>query len=272
MFCPSCGTRNPDGSRFCGACGTDLSARGPGASQVMAGTPQVAAQVPAPGAPTPTRPTAAVRGRVIAGVAVAVAAALVVAVGLLTDWFGLAQSYLVPGTYTIITSTPASNTMVCSIAEGDRISLTIRGTSCVEGDARVNQTDRGHLYVQMPITAAGLSEIGTNNTESGHTLNLVIPRGAPYSIVGTWAAWTTDRGDQPDGGLGWMKVEDNGTFTLGNIPIYDKGTTAVMAESLKAGNFQGNSDAASGSWTRQGDGSFVLTFPDGNTLTFQYHK
>ena len=135
MFCPSCGTRNPDGSRFCGACGADLSARGPGASQVMAGTPQVAAQVPAPGAPTPTRPTAAVRGRVIAGVAVAVAAALVVAVGLLTDWFGLAQSYLVPGTYTIITSTSASNTMVCSIAEGDRISLTIRGTSCVEGDA-----------------------------------------------------------------------------------------------------------------------------------------
>ena len=69
-----------------------------------------------------------------------------------------------------------------------------------------------------------------------------------------------------------MKVEDNGTFTLGNIPIYDKGTTAVMAESLKAGNFQGNSDAASGSWARQGDGSFVLTFPDGNTLTFQYRR
>ena len=273
MFCPSCGTRNPDGSRFCGACGADLSARGPGSTpQAMAGTPQVA------GAPAPTRPAAAARGRVgrgraIAGVAVAVAVALAVAVGLRTDWFGLAQPYLVPGTYTIITSTSASNTMVCSIAEGDRISLTIRGTSCVEGDARVNQTDRGHLHVQIPITAAGLSEIGTNNTEPGHTLNLVVPRGAPDSIVGTWAVWTTDRGDQPDGGLGWMKVEDNGTFTLGSISIYDKETTAVMAESLKAGNFQGSFAAASGSWTRQDDGSFVLSFPDSDgALTFQYRR
>ena len=40
MFCPRCGTRNPDGSRFCGACGADLSARGPGSTpQAMAGTP-----------------------------------------------------------------------------------------------------------------------------------------------------------------------------------------------------------------------------------------
>ena len=267
MFCPSCGTRNPDGSRFCGACGADLSARGPGASQAAAPAASVAA------GPAARRRRSWRRRAPVA--AVAVALVTIAVAGLVTGWFGFARPSITPGTYTIITSTSASNTMVCSIAEGDRISLTIRGTSCVEGNARVNQTDRGHLYVQMPITAAGLSEIGTTNTEPGHTLNLVIPRGAPDSIVGTWAAWTTDRGDQPDGGLGWMKVEDNGTFTLGSIPIYDKGTTAVMAESLKAGNFQGNSDAAyaaSGNWTRQGDGSFVLTFPDGNTLTFQYRR
>ena len=66
-----------------------------------------------------------------------------------------------------------------------------------------------------------------------------------------------------------MKVEDDGTFRTGSISSSD---AAAVADSLKAGTFQGDANATSGSWTRQDDGSFVLTFSDGNTHTFQYHK
>lgn len=125
MFCPSCGTRNPDGSRFCGSCGTDLSGRGAGTP-----APQAATQAPVPGAPAFARPAAAARGRsagrgrVIAGIAAAVAVALVIAVGLRTGWFGLAQPHLTPGTY-ILTSLPLGQ--LASIAYDDDGSLRRRG-------------------------------------------------------------------------------------------------------------------------------------------------
>ncbi|MFC2340179.1 MAG: zinc-ribbon domain-containing protein, partial [Olsenella sp.] len=84
MFCPSCGTRNPDGSRFCKTCGTDLSSRGAGTT-----ASQAAVQAPVPDTPAFARPTTAAhrhigRGGVIAGIAAAVAIALVVAAGLRT--------------------------------------------------------------------------------------------------------------------------------------------------------------------------------------------
>ena len=110
MFCPSCGARNPNGSRFCKACGTDLSGKRVGAPALRA-----AAQAPAPGAPAFARPAAAARGRstgrrrVIAGIAAAVAVALVVAVGLRTSWFGLATSCLVPGAYAFVGNSDAAS-------------------------------------------------------------------------------------------------------------------------------------------------------------------
>ena len=200
MFCPSCGTQIPDGSRFCGSCGTDLSARGTGAPAAPA-----PGQVSVLRVPIPARHASAARGRVVAGVAVAVAVALVVAVGLHTGWFGLTGSHLVPGTYTF-SSSSVSYEMVLSVTEGDHVGLTIGKDSWVEGDARVSQAGSDHLHVQAPLTTAVLHEPGTTTTTfeemgvsragiaalglgddqpSGYTLNLVVPRGAPNSIVGT---------------------------------------------------------------------------------------
>ena len=132
MFCPSCGTRNPDVSRFCGSCGADLSGR-------RAGSPaaQAAAQVPASRAPIPARRAPAARIRVVAGIAAAVAVALIVAVGLSTGWFGFAKPHLTPGTYTYTytypsinsdlstTSSDASLTAAISVSQGDRVSFTV---------------------------------------------------------------------------------------------------------------------------------------------------
>ena len=216
MFCPSCGARNPNGSRFCKACGTDLSGKRVGAPALRA-----AAQAPAPGAPAFARPAAAARGRstgrrrVIAGIAAAVAVALVVAVGLRTSWFGLAQPHLTPGTYTFTSSLVDSSlalhttTAVLSVTEDGSATLAIDGQS-IGGNAQVSWAERDHLYVQVPIMRASLGLGENQNNRFGpvsnslksiaalrlgddqsltFSINFVFPRGAPDSIVGTWAMW-----------------------------------------------------------------------------------
>ena len=301
MFCPSCGARNPDGSRFCKTCGTDLSSRGAGTTASQAAT-----QAPAPGAPAFARPAAAARGHigrggVIAGIAAAVAVALVVAVGLRTGWFGLAQPHLMPGTYTF-TSSPVDSslashtTMVLSVIEDGSATLAIDGQS-IGGNARVSWAGRDHLYVQVPVTRASLGLGENSKPEFGNVMNslksitalsldddqplagsihFVFPRGAPDSIVGTWAMWLTDENGStlPYGDMNlfiWQRFEGDGSFRGGYVPSSD---VAATVDSLKAGTFQGNSNVkVSGSWTKQNDGSFVLNTPVGSSInTFQYHR
>ena len=301
MFCPSCGARNPEGVQFCKACGADLSGRRAGAP-----APQAAVQAPTPGAPAFTRLATATRrhigrGGVIAGIAAAVAIALVVAAGLRTNWFGLAQPHLMPGTYTF-TSSPVDSslashtTMVLSVIEDGSATLAIDGQS-IGGNARVSWAGRDHLYVQVPVTRASLglrenSKPEFTNVKDGlksdtalrlgddqsltFSINFVFPRGAPDSIVGTWAMWLTDENGStlPYGDMNlfiWQRFEGDGSFRGGYVSPSD---TAAAIESLKAGTFQGNSNVAvSGSWTKQDDGSFVLNTPYGSSInTFQYHR
>lgn len=212
------------------------------------------------GAPILTGLTA--RGRVIAGVAAIVLVAVVVAAGLNTSWFGLAGPHLVPGNYTLSGSS-ASNTIVASVTQGNHVSLEYEGHSWV-GDAQVSRVGKDHLHVRVPIAEEG-------GQLSGCMLNLVIPQGAPGSVIGTWAMWFTDENGFPNlGGIAWAVIEDGDTLRGGVVSSSD---APAAARSLGMGTFQGDSGAKPGSWARQDDGSFALTFPDSDgALTFRYHR
>lgn len=237
MFCPGRNMRNLDKNE---SHRTDQSGRSAGAP-ILTGL--------------------AARGRVIAGVAAIVVVAIVVAAGLNTSWFGLAGPHLVPGNYTLSGSS-ASNTIVASVTQGNHVSLEYEGHSWV-GDAQVSRVGKDHLHVRVPIAE-----------ESGQLsdcmLNFVIPQGAPGSVIGTWAMWFTDENGFPNlGGIAWAVIEDGDTLRGGVVSSSD---APAAARSLGMGTFQGDSGAKPGSWARQDDGSFALTFPDGGTLTFRYHR
>ena len=208
-----------------------------------------------------------------------------------------------PGTYTftssLVDSSLASHTttMVLSVAEGDSVVFTFERGQSFGGNAWVSWAGRDYLYVQVPITRASLglrenSKPEFTNVKDGlksdtalrlgddqsltFSINFVFPRGAPDSIVGTWAMWLTDEKGStlPYGDMNlfiWQRYEDDGSFRGGYVPSSD---VAATVDSLKAGTFQGNSNVeVSGSWTKQDDGSFVLNTPYGSsTNTFQYHR
>ena len=236
MFCPGRNMRNLDKNE---SRRTDQSGRSAGA---------------------PILTELAARGRVIAGVAAIVVVAIVVAAGLNTSWFGLAGPHLVPGNYTLSGSS-ASNTIVASVTQGNHVSLEYEGHSWV-GDAQVSRVGKDHLHVRVPIAEEG-------GQLSGCMLNLVIPQGAPGSVIGTWAMWFTDENGFPNlGGIAWAVIEDGDTLRGGVVSSSD---APAAARSLGMGTFQGDSGAKLGSWAKQDDGSFVLTYPDG-TFTFQCRR
>ena len=191
-----------------------------------------------------------------------VVVASVVAAGLNTSWFGLAGPNLVPGNYTLSGSS-ASNTIVASVTQSNHVSLEYEGHSWV-GDAQVSRVGKDHLHVRVPIAEEG-------GQLSGCMLNLVIPQGAPGSVIGTWAMWFTDENGFPNlGGIAWAVIEDGDTLRGGVVSSSD---APAAAKSLGMGTFQGDSGAKPGSWARQDDGSFALTFPDSDgALTFRYHR
>ena len=207
-----------------------------------------------------------------------------------------------PGTYTftgnLVDSSLASHTTtaVLSVTEDGSATLAIDGQS-IGGNAQVSWAGRDHLYVQVPIMRASLGLGENQNNRFGpvsnslksiaalrlgddqsltFSINFVFPRGAPDSIVGTWAMWLTDEKGStlPYGDMNlfiWQRYEDDGSFRGGYVPSSD---VAATVDSLKAGTFQGNSNVeVSGSWTKQDDGSFVLNTPYGSSIkTFQYHR
>ena len=174
--------------------------------------------------------------------------------GLRTSWFGLAQPHLTPGTYTFTSSLVDSSlalhttTAVLSVTEDGSATLAIDGQS-IGGNAQVSWAGRDHLYVQVPIMRASLGLGENQNNRFGpvsnslksiaalrlgddqsltFSINFVFPRGAPDSIVGTWAMWLTDENGStlPYGDMNlfiWQRFEGDNSFRGGYVSPSDTG-------------------------------------------------
>ena len=256
MFCPSCGTRNPDGSRFCGACGTDLSARGPGASQAAAPAASVAA------GPAARRRRSWRRRAPVA--AVAVALVTIAVAGLVTGWFGFARPSITPGTYVLGTDATAYTAFV---AQDGSVSF-LEYKYAYGGGIKDTWIKDGNLYGKVETNILSPEY---DHPSSPMIVNFMMPQGATDSIVGTWAYWHTWNDDEPHQ-LVWAKFSDNGSF---KYEVFSNSSSPEMESALaliKAGTFQGDSNAESGRWDKQEDGSYLMTLVNGGSCVYRYHK
>ena len=92
------------------------------------------------------------------------------------------------------------------------------------------------------------------------SIHLVIPQGAPDSIVGSWACWITDENGLPLQVPHWLTDENGSTVPYGDMNLFiwqrfegdgsfkggyvSSSDVAATVDSLKAGTFQGNSNVA----------------------------
>ena len=273
MFCPSCGTRNPDGSRFCGACGTDLSARGPGASQAAAPAASVAA------GPAARRRRSWRRRAPVA--AVAVALVTIAVAGLVTGWFGFARPSITPGTYVLLYSDK-------TYGQCDTLCVTQNGymnipvyRDVLGGNIQINQVKNGDIYGTVDAHYEGIfeksfherSNFEDSESATSPTINFVMPQGSPDNITGTWALWVIEGSEnrQYVSSLMWAKFSDNGSFKYevfsSDSSSHDRGSAVAL---IKAGTFQGDSNAESGRWAKQEDGSYLLTLSNGSSCLYQF--
>ena len=155
MFCPKCGTKNPDGALFCGACGNTMASTANQAQQ-----PQQAQQVPQaqrgsyqqPGAyVAPMGGAAASPKRKLPIIPIAIVAAVIVVliVGFSTSWFGLTAEKVFVYTEATSTSTSLSS------------HITTKRVSSIVRDGQGN-------IVEMTVTSEGSSS-GAATTKATYT-------------------------------------------------------------------------------------------------------
>jgi len=132
MFCPKCGVRLPDGSKFCGACGerlTDATSEiqnEQNAADASAWIPVVPVNIPKPDFVQPKKKVGSktIIGIAIAGIVVTVAILAIVAIwGLKSLFFGFsggnAYAYLSDGKYELITNLDKEQTIEIASSKSD---------------------------------------------------------------------------------------------------------------------------------------------------------
>ena len=98
MFCPKCGSENPDGSKFCGVCGASFSAPVPAPAPASAPSPYQSAPTPHMGGYAAPAPFA---GGIAAPVIAVVAALIVAALCMLQPWASINLASI-PGSSSLV--------------------------------------------------------------------------------------------------------------------------------------------------------------------------
>ena len=271
MFCPKCGTQNPDGSKFCKGCGAPLgaqSATGPhagvtGAAPASAPSP-VAGAAPAPGPAQEAAEKPRVKARVPV-VAVVVTIAAVLVVGLATRWFGLAGSGLKAGTYYLRDS--SDREMMLSVHGDGVVGVTIAGDGTFEGRSKAKRSN-GHLVIELSDPNFAIP--GTSASDvSDLSVSLILPSGLDKgSYAGDYAFRMS--GTKSSNSLAqvvWLRLGDDGNVYLNSYSSGgSSGEPNDIFDSIANGSWSDDDAQQTMTWRANDDGSagFGLYDASGN--------
>ncbi len=212
------------------------------------------------------------RGLITVGAVVVVIAISVI--GLLTSWFGLVKPHVTSGVY-VFTDNSTSHVLNVTIAKDDYLAYWANigasgrfsdfpGSGYQLRNLQIKQVNSDQIYGGVDFICF------YDGSDPYVNLDFVVPRDVSDEITGTWAFWLTDESGSKYGYLTWARFESNGTFRYENFTSSSSARSAATL--IMSGDFQGDSGAQTGSWSKQGDGNFLLTLANGDTYTLQRHR
>lgn len=255
MFCPKCGTENPDGSRYCKGCGAPLG--GQPATSRHAGAPAPGAAPAAAAAPTPDAAAATdekSRGKVKSPViAVAAAVVAVLVVGFATGWYGLRGSGLRAGTYFLKSSSGSAKVMLSAHNDGI-VGGTFDEEGTFEGKSR-SKTSHGHVVVKLSDPRYDMPSISASDV----SVSLILPSGLDkgsyagdyaFRISGTGSSDSLDR-------VAWMRLGDDGNVYVNSYSSDGSSEDPkAVFDSIANGSWSDDQAQQVGTW-RANDGDAV---------------
>jgi hypothetical protein len=278
MFCPKCGTQNPDGSKFCKGCGAPLGGQ-PAASHVGSPAPGAPGPTPTPGPAPAGASTAARKPRPKASAPMIAVVATIVAtlvVGFATRWFGLAGSGLKPGTYCLNDSS-GSTAMMLSVHGDGVVGVTVAGTGTFEGRCEATRSN-GHLVLKLDDPNFAMSGTSANDV-SDLSVSLILPsKLGKGSYAGDYAfRMSGTRGSQNLDQVIWLRFGDDGNVSAGEYSTGGSaGDPSAIFDSIASGSWFDDNAEQIGTWLASDGNAGVEAYDtSGNILmteTFEAYE
>lgn len=263
MFCPGCGTRIPDGSRFCSSCGASLVDRPGGGSEASNLRQQQGGFVT-----TPAPEQKWDRGRRALVAALGIVAVVVVGAGVALA-LGLFSPKPYEGTVRVYSDAGDPDDGVSMTTEGDGLTLDISGRARVTGDREIgSETDDAVCYrLANPLVSDGSSD--PQAAPDGYEVRaaMMVPKGATRDdLTGSWgfSLITLDQtGTGACTSITW-EIRDDGTYILtgvnANVDRSQADRVDLASPNYDLASAEG-SYTVEGNWERADDGSYVLMSP-----------
>lgn len=297
MFCPNCGSKAPDGAKFCGVCGTPLPharVEGSASSQqqvtqaavrpAQQAAPQPAMQPAAQFAPQPAPAPAAASAAASSGGSVALRVVGIVAVVTLLAVAGalflaatgtnvpLVSSLLSGGEFqgTITVSSDGASGIggFTTTIDGDKIAMSNYGTDEVEGTVS-EKYQRGTSTVYEIDETDGASISGTDGfTEA--TAKVMVPQGIGKGEPRGMLGYVVRGGGNGGTGIGsiymlvgvYFDFHADGTVDIGVAGAMERSSSALDKADPTLDAFDpsdsARTQAATGTWTKPYDGRIEI--------------
>ena len=262
MFCPKCGAKNPDGAKFCGACGEPFRS-------APAPAPAAAPTAAAPGAAPTTFPQAApTTGKtlpkktiaIVAGAVVVVVAVVAVALTL----FGGGKPF--EGTIDI------ANAQL--VATDTSMTVRANGEAMISGSIDETRHEGGSMIYE-------LDDIMFARTDMSAFTDVDVTVAAPDGVnsgnaVGEWRCYMDVRGTTSSGEqrreitVLWADVRDDGTVAFLAQEVDSTDQAAVELLDPFSDDFDpeaGGAHVMTASWDKNDDGTYTFVNESGQQTT-----